>query len=71
MSIVLPRCFNAMAEHSICHPGRPFPQGLSHIGKSDENFHNAKSKGSFLRGSTSILTPDSILLLFFFDNFPY
>ena len=28
MSIVSPKIFIAMAEHSKCHPGRPGPKGL-------------------------------------------
>ena len=36
-----------MAEHSICQPGRPFPQGLSQAGSPGfAAFHKAKSKGS-------------------------
>ena len=35
-----------MAEHSICQPGRPGPQGLSHAGSPGlEPFHRAKSPG--------------------------
>ncbi len=38
-----------MAEHSMCHPGLPNPQGDSHaFFTSDELFHNAKSLGFFL-----------------------
>ena len=34
-----------MAEHSICHPGRPAPQGEPHDGSLVDllNFHRAKS----------------------------
>ncbi len=35
-----------MAEHSMCHPGRPGPQGLSHDGSPGlDRFHSAKSPG--------------------------
>ena len=34
MSIVSPRCASAIAEHSMCQPGRPRPQGLSQPGCS-------------------------------------
>ena len=32
MSKCRPRYFMLMAEHSMCQPGRPGPQGLSHDG---------------------------------------
>ncbi len=60
-----------IAEHSMCHPGLPFPHGLSQLGCSSENFHNAKSKGLSFDSSTSILAPLSRSSVFFFDNFPY
>ncbi len=35
-----------MAEHSMCQPGRPGPQGLSHDGSPGlDRFHSAKSPG--------------------------
>ena len=35
-----------MAEHSMCQPGRPGPQGLSHAGSPGlDAFHRAKSPG--------------------------
>ena len=35
-----------MAEHSMCQPGRPGPQGLSHAGSPGfAPFHRAKSPG--------------------------
>jgi len=38
-----------IAEHSMCQPGRPRPQGLSQPGKSGvDGFHNTKSAGSRL-----------------------
>ena len=48
MSIVSPRCFIAIAEHSICHPGLPLPQGLSQEGSPGfAAFHISKSRGIF------------------------
>ncbi len=39
----------AIAEHSMCHPGRPGPQGDSHEGSpSLDFFHSAKSFGDLL-----------------------
>src|SRR5206468_12995796 len=35
-SNVEPRYSIAMAEHSMCQPGRPSPQGLGHDGRSEE-----------------------------------
>src|SRR5574340_202360 len=35
-----PRYLRLMAEHSMCHPGLPGPQGLCHLGSSLANFHN-------------------------------
>ncbi len=44
MSNVGPRIFMLMAEHSMCHPGRPGPHGLSHAGSPGlAAFHRAKS----------------------------
>ena len=38
-----------MAEHSMCHPGLPGPQGESQCGSPGfAAFHNAKSSGSRL-----------------------
>ena len=46
MSKVRPRNFSLMAEHSMCQPGRPLPQGLSHDGSPGfAAFHSAKSSG--------------------------
>lgn len=37
-----------MAEHSMCHPGRPLPQGDAHeTSPSLDFFHKAKSLGDF------------------------
>src|SRR6185312_6643714 len=57
--------------HSMCHPGLPLPHGLSHVGDSSENFHRAKSSGSFFVSSTSTLAPDTNSSIFFLDSFPY
>jgi len=47
-----PRYFSAIAEHSMCQPGRPRPQGESHDVSSPSfvAFQSAKSRGSSLRG---------------------
>ena len=43
-----PRCASAIAEHSMCQPGRPRPQGDSHHVSSPSlcAFQSAKSRGS-------------------------
>ena len=47
-----------IAEHSICQPGRPKPQGESQPGSpSLAAFHKAKSLGSFLLSSTIYTAP--------------
>ena len=47
--MVSPRCAALIAEHSICQPGRPRPQGLSQPGSSGvEGFHSTKSAGFLL-----------------------
>lgn len=44
ISNLLPRTSVAMTLHSMCHPGRPEPQGDSHDGSPGfEDFHSAKS----------------------------
>ena len=49
MSMVSPRWAAAIAEHSMCQPGRPRPQGESQPGRSSlEGFHSTKSPGSRL-----------------------
>ena len=65
MSITGPRMFSIMAEHSMCHPGRPRPQGLSQNGSpSFAAFHSATSAGCLLRVSavTRLLPPVHTLL---------
>ena len=55
-----PRCFSAIAEHSMCQPGRPGPQGESHSVSSCAfvAFQRAKSRGSSFRslGSWAIIS---------------
>ena len=59
MSKAPPRYFSAIAEHSMCHPGRPGPhgEGQAAVSGSDaffQPFQSAKSRGSRLpRGSAS------------------
>ena len=49
-----------MAEHSMCQPGRPGPQGLSHAGSPGlAPFHRAKSPGLRFLSLTSIRAPAS------------
>ena len=50
-----PRCSTAIAEHSMCQPGRPRPQGESHHVSSPSlcAFQSAKSRGSSLRAASS------------------
>jgi hypothetical protein len=44
--------------HSMCHPGRPGPQGLGHEGSPGlAAFHRAKSAGERLRVSTATRSP--------------
>jgi hypothetical protein len=46
MSSSLPIIALAIAEHSMCQPGRPFPHGDSQEGSPTfEAFHKAKSAG--------------------------
>ena len=47
-----------MAEHSICQPGRPLPQGLSQYGSPGfALFHRAKSMGSSFSSPTATRAP--------------
>ena len=49
MSNTSPSACHDMAEHSMCQPGRPGPQGLSQAGTpGGEGFHSTKSPGSRL-----------------------
>ena len=47
-----PSVFSAIAEHSMCQPGRPGPQGESHEVSSPSfvAFQRAKSRGSSFSG---------------------
>lgn len=48
----------AIAEHSICQPGLPFPHGESHDGSPGfENFHKAKSVGFIFSVFSSVRSP--------------
>ena len=61
MSMVGPRMLVLMAEHSMCQPGLPRDQGLSHQGSpSLLRFHRAKSRGSRLSSPMSTRAPASI-----------
>ena len=59
MSKAAPRYLRAIAEHSMCQPGRPGPYGDGQAAVSGSDsflwpFHSAKSRGSRLpRGSAS------------------
>ena len=49
MSKLVPSSASDIAEHSMCQPGRPRPQGLSQPGvAASEGFHRTKSIGSRL-----------------------
>jgi hypothetical protein len=61
MSIVSPSTAFAIAEHSICQPGRPSPQGDGQRASAGSPgfaaFHSAKSAGSLFPASTSTRAP--------------
>ena len=58
MSMRGPMRVRTMALHSMCQPGRPRPQGLSHDGSpSLPAFHSTKSEGERLRLSTPTRCP--------------
>jgi hypothetical protein len=70
-----PRIPSAIAEHSMCQPGRPRPQGASQAVSSPSfcAFHSAKSCADSLRSSrrsssSSVCTMSSSLR---FESFPY
>ena len=72
MSKLSPRSSWLMAEHSMCQPGRPRPQGLSQPGRSSvEGFHRTKSIGSSLKGATSTLAPAIMSSTERPDSLPY
>ena len=57
-----PRYCSAIAEHSMCQPGRPGPHGESQLVSSPSlvAFQSAKSSGSSLRSAPSTPSPWSI-----------
>ena len=56
MSMTGPMRRRIMALHSMCHPGRPGPQGDPQVGSPGlADFHRAKSEGFLLRGSVATL----------------
>ena len=57
-----PSTCSAIAEHSMCQPGRPRPQGASQAVSSPSfwAFHSAKSSGSSLRSEPSTPSPWSM-----------
>ena len=73
MSKLSPRYFIAMAEHSMCQPGRPFPKGVSQKGSPGlAAFQSAKSRGSLLSYSwTSTRAPAWMPARSIFDRRPY
>src|SRR5271157_4413425 len=72
ISKVSPRKFWLIIEHSICHPGLPLPQGLSHHGSpSLLAFHRAKSRGYLFFSLTSTRAPAIISSRFLPESFPY
>ena len=73
MSNVSPRNFMLIAEHSICQPGLPSPQGDDHLGSisSFGDFQSAKSSGFFFFSDGSTLAPASIFSFGIRDSLPY
>jgi hypothetical protein len=58
MSKCSPSSSTDIAEHSMCQPGRPGPQGDSQDGSPGlAAFHSTKSSGSRLASSTSMRAP--------------
>ncbi len=58
MSMIGPMRDRIMALHSMCHPGRPWPQGDSQVGSPGlAAFQRAKSDGLRLRLSNATLSP--------------
>ena len=54
-SMVVSSSRRAIAEHSMCQPGRPGPHSDSHAGSpSAEGCHSTKSSGSRLLGSSGL-----------------
>ncbi len=67
-----PRICSAIAEHSMCQPGRPRPQGASQAVSSPSfwAFHRAKSSGSSLRSAPSTPSPWSICAMSWWESSP-
>ncbi len=63
MSKPTPRSSSAIAEHSMCQPGRPAPHGAGQEVSSPSllAFQSAKSRGSCLRSAPSTPSPWSML----------
>ena len=62
----------AIAEHSMCHPGRPCPHGLSQPRPSGSlAFHSAKSSGSRFTSPTSTRAPASRSSMLRCESLPY
>src|SRR6185436_7662337 len=71
-SRVGPQYFMLIAEHSMCHPGRPGPHGLGQEGSPGlADFQSAKSSGSSLLSPTSTREPDCRSSMRFLESFPY
>ena len=71
MSICSPRAFIAIAEHSMCQPGRPGPQGLSQCGSPGfAPFQRAKSRGSSFSSLRSTRAPLRRSSTSRFESFP-
>ena len=73
MSNSSPSSCSAIAEHSMCQPGRPRPHGESHEVSSPSlcAFQSAKSSGSSLRSAPSTPSPWSIWSTSRRDSEPY
>src|SRR6266496_2104208 len=75
MSNFSPRCFQAIAEHSMCQPGRPSAlmlAGDGHDGSPGfDGFHSTKSVLSRLYGATSTRAPAIISSSERFDKDPH
>ena len=63
----------AMAEHSMCQPGRPGPRAVSHdCSPGLTAFQRAKSRSASLSYSpTSTRAPSSMLSRSFLESLPY
>ena len=73
MSNSRPSSSSAIAEHSMCQPGRPRPHGESQAVSSPSfvAFQSAKSSGSCLRSAPSTPSPWSIWSTSRRDSAPY